>query len=187
MNGYIEIDRDDYRVLHPRPAYLIVTRKHGGGYNVMAASWVMPVSEEPPIIAIAIDKSSYTHELIEETGEFTVNVVGEEHADIVYRAGTISGRETDKWAQLGLKPAGPKEISTPGIDGSYGFLECCVVERVDAGECSLFIAEIKAIHVRGDLYTKYGWDLRKARILMHASGRAFILPGRLVLASKRRK
>ncbi|MCD6488355.1 MAG: flavin reductase [Desulfurococcales archaeon] len=50
------IDRENYYVLHPRPVYLIVTRRKQGGYNVMAASWVMPVSEEPPLVALAISK-----------------------------------------------------------------------------------------------------------------------------------
>ena len=101
---YKTIDRENYYVLHPRPVYLIVTRRKQGGYNVMAASWVMPVSEDPPLVALAISKESYTHELIEEFKELTINVVGEEYLDIVYRAGTITGRNTDKWNMLGLKP-----------------------------------------------------------------------------------
>ncbi len=181
---YIEIDPTDYYVLHPRPTYLVVTRKPDGGYNVMAASWVMPVSEEPPLVALAIDKESYTHELMSRTREFTVNIVGKEHVDIVYRAGTVSGRRVDKWVMLGLEPLDPKVISVPGIRGCYGFIECRVERIVDAGECSLVIARVAASHVRKDLYTRYGWDLRRAGILLHAAGRAFVLPGRLVFAGK---
>jgi len=181
---YMEIDPTDYYVLHPRPAYLVVTRRPDGGYNVMAVSWVSPISEEPPLVALAIGKESYTHGLIRETKEFTINFVGEEHIDLVYKAGTLSGHKVDKWKLLGLEPIESKVVSVPGIRGCYGFLECQLEKIVDAGECSLFIARIVAGYVKSDLYTKYGWDLKKARILLHLRGRAFILPGKLVLAKK---
>ena len=181
---YMEVDPTDYYILHPRPAYLIVTRRPDGGYNVMAASWVSPISEEPPLVALAIGKESYTHELIRETKEFTINFVGEEHADMVYKAGTLSGRRVDKWKLLGLEPLESKKISVPGIRGCYGFLECYLENMVDAGECSLFIARIVASHVKRDLYTRYGWDLKRAKILLHLRGRAFVLPGKLVLAKR---
>ena len=181
---YVRISSGDYHVLHPRPAYLIVSRKREGGYNVMAASWVMPVSEEPPLLVAAVERDAYTMELIRESGEFTVNVMGEEHVDIVYRAGTVSGRRVDKWRMLGLEPLEPLETSTPGIRGAYAVLECRVREIYPAGECFLVLAEIASIRVQRDKYTRYGWDLRKARILMHNSGRAFTVPGRLVFAKK---
>lgn len=181
---YIDIDPSDYYILHPRPAYLIVVRKPNGGYNVMAASWVSPISEDPPLVALAIDKESYTHELIKETREFTINFVGEEHIDLVYKAGILSGRNTDKWSLLGLEPVQSKIISVPGIRDCCGFLECQLEKIVDAGECSLFIARIVASHVKSDLYTKYGWNLKKAKILLHLRGRAFVLPGKIILARK---
>ncbi|MCD6195384.1 MAG: flavin reductase family protein [Staphylothermus sp.] len=185
MYSYKLIDPSEYHVLHPRPAYLIVSRSSSGRLNVMAASWVSPVSEEPPLIIVAIERGSLTREYILETKEFTINVVGEEHLNLTYRAGTVSGRSVDKWKMLGLEEESSKYISVPGIKGSYGFIECVLSKVVEAGECDLLFCEPKAIHVREDLYTRYGWDLRKARILMHVRGRAFTVPGRLLFAGKK--
>ncbi|WFO75426.1 flavin reductase family protein [Desulfurococcaceae archaeon MEX13E-LK6-19] len=182
--AYKEIDPTSYYVFHPRPAYLIVTKKPSGGYNVMAVSWATPVSEEPPLVLIAVSREAYTNQLIRETKEFTINIMGVEHADIVYKAGTVSGKTVDKWEMLGLKPLDPIKITTPGIDGAYGIVECTLEKIVEAGESTLFIGRVEAVRVREDIYTRYGWDLKKAGILLHQSGRAFTIPGRMVFAKK---
>jgi len=119
-----------------------------------------------------------------ETGEFTINVLGEEHLDIAYKAGSVSGRDVDKLSALGLKPYPSKHIATPGLEGVLGFLECVVENRVSVRESTLFIAGVKAVHVRRDLYSRYGWnltDLLPALKGVHWFGGTFFLhspPGR---------
>jgi len=181
---YKSIDPSEYHVLHPRPVYLVVSRSTSGLLNVMSASWVTPVSDEPFLIALSIWKGSLTYQYIRETGEFTINIPSDKHVDLVYRAGSVSGREVDKIAQLGLKTVKSSVIETPGLEDMLGFLECKVVKEVEVGESSLLIAEVKAIHVVGEVYTKYGWDLYKAKILLHHSRRGFTTPSKLILAHR---
>ena len=181
---YKTISPDEYHVLHPRPVYLIVTRSSSGELNVMAASWVTPVSDEPFLVALSVWKGSLTHQYIKETGEFTINIPLDKHVNLVFKAGSISGREADKISLLGLKITHSTVINTPGLEDMLGFLECRVISEVDVGESTLFIAEVKAVHVREDLYTRYGWDLSKTRILLHHSGRGFTTTSRLILAEK---
>jgi len=170
---YVSIDPTNYRVLHPRPVYLIVSMDKEGKLNVMAASWVSPVSDEPPFIAVSIWRESKTYENIVETGEFTVNIVSDKHIDLVWEAGTTSGKKVDKWSKLGLEPYSSSEIRVPGIKGVLGFVECRVRESIGVGESELFIAEALKVHVNREMYEKYGWNLRKTGILLHAGGRVF--------------
>ena len=44
--------------------------------NVMAAAWSMPVEFEPPRIAIVVDKSAWSREIIERNGTFGIVVPG---------------------------------------------------------------------------------------------------------------
>jgi flavin reductase (DIM6/NTAB) family NADH-FMN oxidoreductase RutF len=150
----------------------------------MAASWITPISDEPFLVAVSVWKGSLTHQYIKETREFTVNIPLDKHVNLVFRAGSISGREANKISLLGLKTTPSKAINTPGLEDMLGFLECKVTSEVDIGESTLFIAEVKAVHVREDLYTRYGWDLSKTRILLHHSGRGFTTTNRLILAEK---
>ncbi|MCC6039955.1 MAG: flavin reductase family protein, partial [Thermofilum sp.] len=90
----IEVSRF-YLLLHPRPAYIIGSGKVGERVNFMAASWVTPIAEEPPLVGVAVDVTSYTHELIERYGEFTVNVVPVSMLEKLYYVGSRSGRKED--------------------------------------------------------------------------------------------
>lgn len=175
-----------YKPLHPRPAYLIVSGVPGE-LNVMAASWVMPVSEEPLRLALALDRETKTFELIEKYGEFTVNIVDAKLVDKVYKAGTLSGKEVkDKLALIGLKTTPSIKIKTPGIEEALGIIEAKVWKSIDVGEVRLYIADILAIRVKPEYYNeKYGWDIRKTQILLHLIGRAFTVPGRLILAERK--
>ena len=42
-----------YLILHPRPAYVIGSGRVGVDANFMAASWVTPVAEEPPLVGVS--------------------------------------------------------------------------------------------------------------------------------------
>ncbi len=176
------ISRDDYRVLHPRPVYLIVSGGEGK-YNVMAASWVTPLSEEPSRLGLAIDRESYTYELIHKYREFTVNVVDPSLVNKVWYAGTRSGRREDKIKSLELKLYPSSKISVPGLLEALAFIECRVVDEVHVGEVALFIADMVEIHVKPEYYDqRRGWNLRKAQVLMHISGKAFSYPARIIYA-----
>ncbi|MEM1808716.1 MAG: flavin reductase family protein [Thermosphaera sp.] len=181
---YVEASPNDYHVLHPRPVYLIVSEGKDGRLNVMSASWVSPIYDDPLLIAVSIWRGSLTHRNIMETGELTINVLGENHVELAWKAGSESGAEVDKFKLLNLKPTPSKYISTPGLEGVLGFVECVVKEKIPVEESTLFICESKAIHVDESVYEKYGWNLSKAKILLHLAGRSFTTTGNLIRASK---
>ena len=82
-----------YRILHPSVAFLLVT-KHGERVNVMTLAWHMPVEED--LIAIAIDRENYSYELLSKSKEFTLNVLPIEKLDVIWKAGTVSGRKIEE-------------------------------------------------------------------------------------------
>ena len=70
------IGRDIAALLNPRPVALITCCDNAGTPNVLSVTWTMPVSHEPPIIAISIAPSRHSHSLLLEAGEFVLNIVG---------------------------------------------------------------------------------------------------------------
>ena len=187
-SGYFDVGDRWYYILHPRPAYILVA-EHGGRVNFMAASWVMPLSEDPPRIVAAIDKSSFTMELILSSKAFTVNVLTIEHVDFIYGAGTTSGRNIDKLALLGAEVSrdtvtGGPRLSKPKPVGGIEARVHRVYSDV-ADDVNLVVADVVAAYADPTLFNeRYGWDLRKARIAIHAAGRAFTVPGGLYVAKK---
>ena len=171
-----------YLVLHPRPAYLIGSGRVGEAVNFMAASWVMPVSEEPPRVAIAIGVDSYTHELIERYRQFSVNVYPMEKIDIVYACGSLSGRKVDKVSKLGLKVIKGRQVAAPVLSDALAVLECEVWKMLESGDTSLVVGDVKAAYADEKAFESgRGW---KVSIPLHNWGRGFYNLGRLKLAKR---
>jgi flavin reductase (DIM6/NTAB) family NADH-FMN oxidoreductase RutF len=71
----VEVDsRMAYRLLHPRHTVLVSCRDKTGKANIITLAWTMPTSINPPMLVISISPKRYSHRIIEETGEFVVNV-----------------------------------------------------------------------------------------------------------------
>ena len=90
-----------YLLLNHGPVVLVSSAFHGRR-NVMAASWVMPLDFDPPKVLAVIDGRSFTRELVEASGEFALNLPFKRIADKVLAAGSMSGRDGDKFAHAGL-------------------------------------------------------------------------------------
>jgi len=64
-----EIDPEvAWRMLHPRPVVPVGAGDPGGEYSFAPASWVTPVSDELPVVAVALSEESHTRELLLERG-----------------------------------------------------------------------------------------------------------------------
>ena len=173
-----------YYMLHPRPTILLLTLCPGDRPNIMPASWNTPVSEEPPILAVAVEREAYTHECLEHHGEATINIPGKEHLDLVYRLGTTSGRTVDKIKKFNLRLGKAKKVKPPIWLDAIGVIEARVHSAVDAGEVRLYLFQVLEAYTRRGLYTRWGWDFTKTNILLHGAGRAFYLVGRRIWAKK---
>ncbi len=187
-SGYVDAGDRWYYILHPRPAYVIVARGPQGKVNFMAASWVMPLSEEPPRIVAAFDKEAYTTELALASGAFTVNVLPIEERDFIYTAGTTSGREVDKTALLGARfedtSVGAPRLAQPR---PLGYIAARIHQALEdaAEDVYLVIADVVEAKADPELFNpRYGWELKKTRIAMHAAGRAFTANSGLYVARR---
>lgn len=108
---------------------ILLTSKAGGKLNTMTIGWgMLGIEWGKPIFIALVRESRFTKHLIEESGEFTVNIpYGDMDSKILGFCGTKSGRDVDKFAQLGLTPEDPVAIQTPGIRQLPLTLECKVL------------------------------------------------------------
>ncbi len=94
-------------LLAPVPAVLIgcgANKNDGIIQNVMTAAWTGTVCTHPLMVSVSIQPRRFSYELIEESGEFTVNLTTRELLRATDYCGVISGRDTDKWAKAGITP-----------------------------------------------------------------------------------
>lgn len=153
---------------------VVVTATAKGRTNAMPAAWVTPVSLRPPLVAVSIAVTSFTHELIARSNEFVLNVPGTELAKQVTSMGAVSGRDVDKFKQTGLHLAPPKVVSAPLIAECLGHLECAVANRTTVGDHSLFIGEVLAAWAEKDAFDQF-WRLehREIKPLHHLGANIF--------------
>lgn len=171
-----------YYILHPRPAYVIGSGRVGEKVNCMAASWVTPVSGEPPRIAAAIGSQSLTAELILKYGEFTVNVLPIDKVDVLYTLGATSGRKIDKVAGLNLKVAKGVSVDAPVLEDAIGVLECRLWRSVECGEVYLFVGDVLEAVAKDEYFQDKSWDYKKTNIPLHGWGRGFYSVGSFRMA-----
>ncbi|MCD6465216.1 flavin reductase family protein [Candidatus Bathyarchaeota archaeon] len=162
-----------YRLLHPRNTALLTCVDEEGRANIITLAWLMPVSINPPLVAVSIAPRRYSHKLIEESGEFVINVPTMELVEETLYCGSVSGRRVDKFKETGLTPIPAKKVKAPAIKECIAHLECVVRQKVPAGDHTLFIGEVVAAHVNKDVFDGR-FDVKKAKIIYHVGGDEFI-------------
>jgi len=55
----------------------VLTVRDGARRHGMSSSWVTQVSADPPLLMVAVDRRHFSHRVLEATGRFALNVVGQ--------------------------------------------------------------------------------------------------------------
>ena len=110
---------------------ILMTTKVDGKVNTMTIGWGhIGIEWGKPIFVAYVRESRYTHNMVEEGGEFTINVpVSDIDKKILGYCGSKSGRDTDKIGDLGLTLEEPVAVSVPGIRELPLTLECKVIYK----------------------------------------------------------
>jgi len=99
--------------------------------NSMTISWGHIGIEWNKLIFIAYVRTSrFTHKMLDESNEFTINVgSGERAKEILAYCGSKSGADVDKVKELDLTLIKGNKIETPGIKELPLTLECKVIYK----------------------------------------------------------
>lgn len=173
------------RLINHGPTVL-VTSAHGGRRNIMAAAWSMPVEFTPPRIAIVIDKSTLTRELIAASGAFGICLPGTALADLTYAVGTTSGRDEDKLARHNIQTQPGPVLGVPVIEqGCAAWLECRLIpERHTQDAYDTCFAEVVAAAADARIFANGRWDFRddntELQTIHHLGAGKFVRAGGVV-------
>lgn len=113
------------------PKGILMTTKNGDFVNSMVIGWGhIGIEWGRPIFVAYVRESRYTKTMVENHGEFTVNIpVGDFDSNIIKICGTKSGRDMDKIKELGLHLVDSNVVSVPGIKEFPLTLECKVIYK----------------------------------------------------------
>ncbi|MBD5201820.1 MAG: flavin reductase family protein [Bacteroidales bacterium] len=158
-------------MIYPLPAVL-VSCGNGRRDNFFTAAWTGTICTNPPMCYVSIRPERYSHELISEGMEFTINLTTRDMAHATDWAGVRSGRDFDKWKETGLSRQKGVMVSCPGIAESPLNIECRVKTVMKLGSHDMFIADVINVLAEEaliDPVTK-AFDLGRAGLLNYSHG-----------------
>ena len=167
-------------MLYPLPAVMVSVADKEGNPNIITVAWAGTVCTNPPMVSISVRPERYSYHMIEETGEFVINLTTEKLAYATDYCGVRSGRDVDKFKELHLTPEKAEHVSAPLIGESPVNIECRVVKKETPGSHHIFLAEVKAVHVDDAYMDQTGrFALEKTDPIVYVHGQYYSL-GRLL-------
>jgi flavin reductase (DIM6/NTAB) family NADH-FMN oxidoreductase RutF len=173
-----------YRLLNHGPTVL-VSSAHAGTRNVMSAAWNMGLDFTPAKLAVVIDKSTLTRELIEASSTFAINVPSRGIAKMVLDVGQSSGRDKDrkKLEAFDIPHFAASKIDAPLIEGCVAWLECKVIHEPHIEKTyDLFLGEIIAACADSRVFEDGHWTYdehtpQDLQTLHYIAGNTFLTVG----------
>ncbi len=167
-------------MLYPLPVVMVSVADKQGNSNIITIAWAGTVCTNPPMVSIAVRSSRYSHHMLEQTGEFVINLTTKELAYATDYCGVQSGRDVDKWKETGLTPVDSEAVKAPGIAESPVNIECRIEKIEKLGSHDLFIAEVVAVHVDERYMDERGsFHLEQAQPIVYNHGAYYALGEKL--------
>lgn len=167
-------------MLNPVPAVMVSVTDKEGKSNIITVAWAGTVCTNPPMVSISVRPSRYSYQILEETGEFVINLTNESLVKACDYCGVVSGRDVDKFAKTGLTPIPMEHVHTMGIDESPVNMECKITEKRELGSHTMFIAEIVGVTVDDQYMDETGkFHINESGLVMYSHGEYFALGKKL--------
>ena len=149
------------------PQGILMTTKNGETVNTMTIGWgTIGIQWGKPGFIAFVRDSRHTMQMLNEVGEFTVNVpVGDIDKKILGYCGTKSGRDTDKIADMGLSLEPGENVSVPGIKELPLTLECKVIYRQRQENDKIPADLFDRYYPAGDYHTAFYGEIVSAYVI----------------------
>ena len=102
----------------------------------IAAASIVP---DQPRVLVQLYKTNLSHDMVLGSGAFALNFLKPDQLDLIGEFGLVSGRDEDKLADV-AKTSGT--TSSPLLTECYGYLDCHVVNAMDGGDMTCFLADV---------------------------------------------
>jgi flavin reductase (DIM6/NTAB) family NADH-FMN oxidoreductase RutF len=125
----------------------IITVDDEGEVHGMTANAFASVSLDPVLVLVCVDRRARTHAHLHAKKRFGVNVLAENQRAVseYYALPTEAQDLAEAKARTGFERTAH---GTPVLQGALAYLECRLHSAQDAGDHTIFIAEVEDVVVR---------------------------------------
>lgn len=171
-------------MLYPVPAVMVSCKaksdKNENRSNIITLAWAGTVCSDPVMLSISVRPERYSHDIIEKSGEFVVNLVTEDLTRACDWCGVRSGKDYDKYKEMKLTEYVSDFMETPAIAESPVNIYCKVKEILRLGSHDMFLAEVVGVTVDEAYMDEKGkFDLAACKLMAYSHGEYFALGKKL--------
>lgn len=117
----------------------LITSHHEGDLHGMTATSFTPVSLEPPLALVCLDRDSRTLEMVNHSHVFAAVILSEGQRELSDLFAGRFGREEDKFAEI---PFERSPSGNPVPLGSLAYIDCRVAATYDGGGSLIIVGEV---------------------------------------------
>ena len=137
-------------LIYPLPAVLVSCGATPDEYNLLTVAWTGTVCTDPPMCYVSVRPERHSYGIIRRTGEFVINLTTRGLARAADWCGVRSGRDYDKFREMGLTPGKALKVAAPIVEESPVSIECRVRQVLELGTHDMLLAEVVAVQVDAD-------------------------------------
>jgi flavin reductase (DIM6/NTAB) family NADH-FMN oxidoreductase RutF len=129
----------DLMASFPSGVAVVTAHEAGGRPRGLTLSAFCPVSLDPPLVLVCVDRSSNTLPALQASGGFTVNFLagGRDHLAVLYASKAEEKFEGIAWRRPELAEGGPILH-----EDSAAYAVCMTRQAIEAGDHWVFIGEV---------------------------------------------
>ena len=164
-------------MIYPLPAVLVGCGDAPDNWNLLTVAWTGTVCTDPPMCYVSVRPERHSYGIIRRTGEFVINLTTRSLARAADWCGVRSGRDYDKFREMGLTPGKALKVAAPIVEESPVSIECRVRQVLELGTHDMFLAEVVAVQVDADYIDPATgrFCLERACPIVYSHGEYFVL------------
>lgn len=169
-----KITRKPHAAMYPVPPVLVSCQSTEPA-NIITLAWAGIACSNPVIVSLGIRPERHSYGIIKESGEFVVNMPKASQVELVDSCGVLSGRDCNKFAELGVTASPGEIVQVPLIEECPVNLECKVKQIIPLGTHDLFLGEVVLVHFSEEYVVDGRFDLSLADPLAYGFSQYFSL------------
>jgi flavin reductase (DIM6/NTAB) family NADH-FMN oxidoreductase RutF len=162
-------------MLYPLPAVMVSCGSYPEEYNIITISWTGTICTDPAMCYISVRPGRFSYNIIKKNGEFVINVTTKSLAFATDWCGVKSGKDHNKFTEMGLTPVPASKIKAPMIKESPVNIECILREIKELGSHHMFISEVVAVNGDEEYINKESglFKLNDAGLICYSHGKYY--------------
>jgi flavin reductase (DIM6/NTAB) family NADH-FMN oxidoreductase RutF len=126
----------------PAPVAVVTAEVDGERFGLTVGSLVS-LSLEPPLVGISIGKDSSSHEPVRRAGGWAASLLGGGQTRIAQHFARRGIPPLALWHGVDVRDG----ARGPLVEGALGWLECRTVAEHEAGDHTIFVADVESIEL----------------------------------------